>query len=240
MIYKNEIWALVTARKNSKSIKRKNLVKLNNKMLVNYSFNVLKNCKSINKIIVSTDDILIDSIAKKLKFEVIKRPRKLAGDLVNSVDVIYDVLNKSFNKYGYLPKWFVLIQPTSIFLQLEDLNKLINSIEKNLKIKSAQTIVRVPHQFHAFNQRYFDGKFTGFIFEKERMKQHNKQTKSKNYAHGNLIATKSKFFIKEKSFFCKPSLGIEISKIRSFDLDNQEDLILARQIIKRKIKYYEI
>ena len=35
------IWAIVTARRNSKSIKRKNIVKLGNKKIIEYSFDVL-------------------------------------------------------------------------------------------------------------------------------------------------------------------------------------------------------
>ena len=34
IIFKDEVWAIVTARKNSKSIKRKNIVKIKNKELI--------------------------------------------------------------------------------------------------------------------------------------------------------------------------------------------------------------
>ena len=32
---------------------------------------------------------------------------------------------------------------------------------------SGQTIIKVPHQFHAYNQRYFKNSKTNFVFEKE-------------------------------------------------------------------------
>ncbi len=239
MIFKNEIWSIVTARKNSKSIKFKNLVPVNNKPLIQYSFDVLKNNKLISKNVISTDHAKIISISKKYNFEIIKRPKNLSGDLINSVDVVLHVLKKMNSKFKYLPKWFVLIQPTSIFLQSSDLNKLIKKFN-NSSANSAQTIVKVPHQFHAYNQRYFDGKYTEFIFANKRKKQHNKQVKDLHYAYGNLIATKTESFIDKKNFFCKPSIGVEISKIRSFDLDNLEDLKLISQIIKKKISFYEI
>ena len=43
--FKDQFWCIVTARKNSKSIKRKNIVKINGKELVKYSFDEIKSLK---------------------------------------------------------------------------------------------------------------------------------------------------------------------------------------------------
>lgn len=238
-VFRDCIWAIVTARKKSKSIKRKNITLVNKQPLINYSFDVLKKSKSLDKIIVNTDDEKIKSFTNKYKFEICHRTNKLSGDYVNSVDVVIDTLNKALKKYKYLPKWFILIQPTSIFLTLDTFEKLISGIKKDKKARSAQTIVRVPHQFHAFNQRSFDGQYTKFIFPSKRKMQHNKQTKTKNFAYGNLIASKTNYFLKNKSFFINPSLGIEISKIKAFDVDDLVDLSIVNQLIKNPISRYE-
>ena len=91
--------------------------------------------------------------------------------------------------------YFFLIQPTSPFLQNEHLTKLINVLSSNKKYKSAQTIIKVPHQYHALNQRFLK-KQTGFIEEK-RLSMHNKQTKPKMFAYGNLIVTNTRAFLKK-------------------------------------------
>ena len=94
-------------KKNSKSIKRKNIVKINGKELVKYSFDEIKSLKKhIKKTIVSTDDPTIKKISKNYDFEIIHRSSKLSGDLVNSVDVVIDVLKKCKLKFNYLPKFF--------------------------------------------------------------------------------------------------------------------------------------
>ena len=69
--------------------------------------------------------------------------------------------------------------------------------------------------------------------------QHNKQTKTKNYAYGNLIATQTMYFLKNKSFFVNPSVAIEISRMQSFDVDDELDLKVVNQIIKKPLSYYE-
>ena len=105
--FKDQFWCIVTARKNSKSIKRKNIVKINGKELVKYSFDEIKSLKKhIKKTIVSTDDPTIKKISKNYDFEIIHRSSKLSGDLVNSVDVVIDVLKKCKLKFNYLPKFF--------------------------------------------------------------------------------------------------------------------------------------
>ena len=48
---------------------------------------------------------------------------------------------------------------------------------------------------------------------------HNKQRKPKFYAYGNLIACKTKHFLKKKNFFVKPSFGYQIHNIYGFDVD---------------------
>ena len=131
--FKNEFWCIVTARKNSKSIKRKNLSKIKGKELIRYSFDELKKVRKYSKkIITTTDDLKIKRLCKIYGFEIIHRKKNLSGDLINSVDVVYDALIKSLRTHGYLPKAFFLIQPTSIFLKSEHIIKLIK-VFKNYK-----------------------------------------------------------------------------------------------------------
>ena len=84
--FKKEFWCIVTARKNSKSIKRKNLVKIKNKELVKFSFDEIKKIKKlIDKTIITTDDPIIKKISKKYNYEIVHRNRKISGDSINSV-----------------------------------------------------------------------------------------------------------------------------------------------------------
>lgn len=237
--FKKKFWCIVTARKNSKSIKRKNLTKINGKELIKYSLDKIKNIKEINKIIITTDDNKIKNISKNYNCEIIHRSKKLAGDKVNSVNVVLDALKKAFKIHKYLPRFFFLIQPTSPFLQINHIKKLITIFQNSNKFKSAQTIIKVPHQFHAYNQRYFKKGLTSFIFEKKRLLMHNKQTKPEFFAYGNLIATNTKLFLKYKNFFLKPSYGLKISNIYGFDVDNKYDLKIIKNIYKKKLSFYE-
>ena len=51
----NECWAFIPARSGSKTIKNKNIKKLNKKPLIYYSLSLAKKCKVFKKIIFSSD-----------------------------------------------------------------------------------------------------------------------------------------------------------------------------------------
>ena len=96
----------------------------------------------------------------------------------------------------------------------------------------------MPHQFtHTIKENLLISKQVSCL--KKRMKMHNKQTKPRSFAYGNLIACKTKYFIKSKNFFIKPSYGLHISNIYGFDVDNSYDLKVINQILNKSVKYYE-
>ena len=63
----NQFWSIIPARSNSKSIKKKNLRKINNKTLIQLAINVSKKSKFIKRTFVSTDSKSI--LKKSIKWE---------------------------------------------------------------------------------------------------------------------------------------------------------------------------
>ncbi len=90
--YNSEYWFIVTARKNSKSIKRKNVAKIKGQELIKYAFEAIKGLKKIKKkIITTTDDEKVKKICKIYRSDVIHREKRISGDLISSYDVVLDV-----------------------------------------------------------------------------------------------------------------------------------------------------
>ena len=75
MYKKKKILALIPARKGSKSIINKNLLKIKNKTLVEIAIKSAKKSKFLSNIIVSSDDVRILNLAKKNKIETIKKKK---------------------------------------------------------------------------------------------------------------------------------------------------------------------
>ena len=98
-MYKGKkILAIIPARGGSKGIKLKNLLKINNKSLIQITSEVLKEVKYIDKIILSSDNkaIINEGMTQDLEVPFI-RPKKISGDLVSDTPVILHAL-KYFEK----------------------------------------------------------------------------------------------------------------------------------------------
>ena len=78
-----DVLCIIPARAGSKGIKNKNIQKINNKPVIEYSISCAKKAKLVNRIIVSTDGEKIAKISKDVGAEIpFVRPKKLSGSKV--------------------------------------------------------------------------------------------------------------------------------------------------------------
>ncbi|MGL5413923.1 acylneuraminate cytidylyltransferase family protein [Cetobacterium sp.] len=136
-MYKDKkILAIIPARGGSKGIPKKNIIDLLGKPLLYYSIKSAKKSKYIDKAIVSTNDLEIAEVAKKLGADVpFLRPEDISGDKSKSIDAFIHAikeLEKLEEKYDYV----LLLQNTSPLRQSwhidEAIEKLIESGERSL------------------------------------------------------------------------------------------------------------
>ena len=231
-IKKNTFWALIPARGNSKSIKKKNLFKINNKPLLGYAIDAITNAKIIEKSFCSSEDREIIQYCKKHKFRTIERPNILSSDNTKTIEVLKHFIGYIEEKYNYLPEYIFLFEPTSPFVQKKHIYALKKIIQQNLNVDFVQTITKVPHNLHAFNQRILNGRYINFYFLNERNKFFNKQSKPIFYSHGNLRLFRTKFLKSCNDITEGIVIGSEIENIYAFDFDTIEDLRLANIIAK--------
>ena len=121
--------AIIPARKGSKSIKNKNLVKIKGKRLIDYTIDAAKKTKQISKIVISSD--IRNLLKKNTKREIyMQRPKNLANDRASTESVIFHIL-KCLRQKNIKPLNLILLQPTSPFRDSTDIKKSIKLFEKN-------------------------------------------------------------------------------------------------------------
>ena len=100
------IGSIIPARGGSKSIYKKNITALGDKPLIYYTIQAALGSKTINKVVVSTDDHEIAEIAKKLNVDILKRPKYLSTDNAKMLPVIQHAIKKIKldNRSRYLRK----------------------------------------------------------------------------------------------------------------------------------------
>ena len=134
MFKKEKYLALIVARKNSKGLKNKNIIKINSKPCIEWTFIEAEKSKLVDKILLSTDSEKIITLAKKYKILIpFIRPDHLAGDDTSILEVIKHALRwvkkNTYEKFDHI----ILLQPTSPLRKAKHIDEAIIHFSKNKK-----------------------------------------------------------------------------------------------------------
>jgi len=122
--------AIIPARGGSKRIPRKNIKSFAGQPMIAYAIRAAIDSKLFDKIIVSTDDIEIASIAKANGAEIpFMRSSELADDHTPTVPVIADAI-QTLQKQGLTPEYVCCIYPCVPFILANDLILAYELIKK--------------------------------------------------------------------------------------------------------------
>ncbi|MFY0591794.1 cytidylyltransferase domain-containing protein [Roseivirga sp.] len=141
------ILALIPARGGSKGIPGKNLKKLGNIPLINYSIKLGLECGYFDTVLVSTDSPQILEISKNSGAMVpFLRPDALSSDASPTIDTVIHAL-QYMTSHGQSYDAVCLLQPTVPFREVKEVN---SAIEKfiNSGADSLVSVRQVPHKFN--------------------------------------------------------------------------------------------
>ena len=219
---------IIPARKNSTRVRGKNLIKIGNKKLIHYTFDAALKSKSLNDLVVTTDDTKIINYAKKYKIKApFKRPKNISNSKTPMEDVVIHLLNY-YKKNFHLPKNFVLLQPTSPFRTSKDIDNCIKRYEK----QNSKSMVSVSEPFNHPYEILTLKKGRNFF---NLSKNSKKKGKEYYFINGSIYICSVNNFLKTKKIFNKKTHFFKTSKINSIDLNDMTDLKVSRSLLKNNI-----
>lgn len=161
-----KIVAVVIARGGSKSIPRKNVLPLHGKPLVAWPIDLAKSVPTIDRVIISTDDDEIASIAQQYGAEMLfKRPAELAEDNTPTLPVIQHCIQHLIEQENYIPDIVLVLFPTAPFLKKERIEEALEKFETT-DCNSVISVVKDWGRFWGYNDA--EGKYT-ILHPKERV-----------------------------------------------------------------------
>jgi len=222
--------SVIPARAGSKGIKNKNIFKINNKPLVEYTFKTVSNSKIKNNYIL-TDSNKIKEIVKK--FSIKKnyiRPKSLSGSktsLNKTLSHFYLWLKNNKISFDYL----VVLQPTSPLRTKDDINKAINIVRK-YKPKSLFSISEsLEHPYEAIKVLKKDK--WKFILNKSKKYFRRQDFDLKSFFINGAIYIIHKSLLKEnKTYNFTSHRFYKMPKIRSIEINDIEEVKIVESIIK--------
>ena len=139
---KKNLIIIIPARSGSKEIKNKNLVKINGKPLILYSFKIAKKIKEKNKVIhCSTDSNKIKNVSLSYGIDTsFLRPKKISKNHSRDLDFVNYTL-KMFFKKGFKFNYGLILRPTSPVRHEKYINKAYNIFKYNKIFDSMRAII---------------------------------------------------------------------------------------------------
>ena len=228
MIDGKKILALVPARGGSKGIPCKNLQKLKNRSLIEWTFLTAKRVSYIDTLVLSTEDSKVACEAQRIGYEVLHRPLKFAKDDSPTMDCILHAL-------GLFPdhQWLLLLQPTSPLRNHQDIQL---AIELCLQQKAMSCVSVCPVHHHPHFMVSLEGSSLKPAFSNFQTKR--RQDLSLLYAINGAIYFANITWLKKTKTFVTSEIDSKISTqayvmplFRSLDIDTFEDLQLAEALL---------
>ena len=220
----NSIIAIIPARGNSERLPNKNVLALGGKPLIVHSIDYAKK-NGIKKIVVSTDNPEIKSLALKCGAEVIDRPTELATATSPTIDTLSHVLENVENRFSTV----ILLQPTNPLRPINLLNEALITFSKG-NFDSLMTVTRNHEKFG----KIIDNKFEPFNYQ---VGQRSQDLDPLYFENGLLYITKASL-IKEGKIMGKQNCPYIVNHPFAYvDIDTQEDFDLATKLMSEDVSY---
>ncbi len=152
------VLAIITARKGSKRLKKKNTKILGKKPLINWTIDFAKKINFFDDILMTTDDLDIQIISKKKNILAPwLRPKKLSTDKTSSYSTVIHAL-KWYETNHKKIDCICLLQPTSPFRSKKNLQNAFKIFKKTKKsvISVMQKKVKNPLSHKKNKKKYFN------------------------------------------------------------------------------------
>jgi len=221
--------AFIFARGGSKGLPEKNIRLLAGKPLIQYSIEIAKQCPSIDKVFVSTDDRSIAGIARQAGAIIIDRPIELASDTSPEWLSWRHGIEWVENNYGKF-HCFVSLPATSPLRSVADVEAAIFKLENSLAdiCISVTPAVRNPY----FNMvKVTDKEFCELIIKPEEALTQRQSAPDVFDITTVVYAATPKFIQNEEGLFSGLVTSVVVPRERAVDIDDIYDFLLAEAIV---------
>lgn len=233
MILNRRVLAVIPARGGSKGLPEKNLAKIGDRSLVELAIDAAKQCREIDKIVVSTDSL---EIAKQATNEGVPteklRPQELSTDKTSAVAVANHVINDQELLENFTPDILVWLEPTSPLRLSRNISEMLHQLSSHDEAEAIVSIARLRHDPTVF--RIFDGPWLTPFDSSSEMVERRQDSREVWFPFGVAYICKVDAFRKQQTFYPRNTLGYEIDRFQEFEVDDIYDLLAARSLAEWK------
>lgn len=229
------IVGFIPARGGSKSIPHKNLQLLGGVPLIVHTIRAAIESGVLERVILNTDDEEIAAAAREWGCETpFMRPANLASDESHVMEVTLHAIRWFEENEQYYPEYFMLLQPTSPFRSAQD----IRAAARTARLNDADAVVSVMEvKHHPYWTKSIDrqGRLHKFIDSK--LADSRRQGLTSVYCLNGAIYLVRRRVLLLKHTWCPDGAYAHVMPAsRSLDIDDADDLAMARVLFNHKAK----
>jgi len=227
MFADKKVLAVIPARGGSKGLPGKNIKMLDGKPLIAWSIELAKQCEFIDRVVVSTDDDEIASVAAAWGADVpFKRPATLASDTSPTIDTLrhcIDTLDGTFDNV-------VLLQATTPLRTLQTLNTCIET-----SITANQVVISVSESKKPVEWMFYrhDNGFN-YVLDGIHKPTRRQDCKPAFYVDGNVYCMSAEHACVSDEIFDEHSLTVVSQPNEAVDIDTIDDFEYCEYLLKGK------
>lgn len=224
-----QVLGLITARGGSKGIPCKNIRPIGGKPMIGWTIEAALNARHIDRVIVSSDDEQILSVAREYGAETpFIRPANLAEDTTSSIDVVLHALDEL---PGY--EWLVLLQPTSPFRTAADIDAAI----EHCNALSAPACVSVCPTKDSpwWSFTLSDEQRLSPLLDTSNMPMRRQDLPDIYKLNGAVYVARTDWFRQQRSFLTKETVAFAMPAEHSVDIDTPLDLAIAECLMNQAL-----
>jgi CMP-N,N'-diacetyllegionaminic acid synthase len=223
------VLAIIPARAGSKGIPRKNTYPILGKPLIEYTIEIALACKTLNTVLVSSDDPQVFEIVNIYHDVVLhRRSSDIANDNSPISQTIASVLSV-YNDEDF--DAIMLLQPTSPIRNSSQIDNAIKIFENE---KDANSLISVCAMDDVHPARMYWKNKNDFLdpimpdYEQFR----RQDIPQAYYRNGSIYIVRIDAFNKYQSVMAKPCIGFEMPETQLLNIDTPRDLLVAETLIK--------
>ena len=234
MGFKNKkILAIIPAKEYSSELNNKNLLKINDKSLVQIATIACKKSRFIDHIVITSDSKkIINECLKSGSDSYVKRPKNISNKHSNILKAWQHCITKIISQTNIIFDYTILVEPTCPLRKPKTLDDAIKKIINN-RSDYLITVSKVEKKFHPLKQFYIKKKSL-IPYNKKSIKIVNRQELEFTYSkNGIAYISKTNKILKSKSLNFKKTDYLEVN-YPIINIDSLEDFKLAKKYIELK------
>ncbi len=231
--------AFIPARGGSKGLPGKNIKPLLGKPLIGRAIEEALASRYIDRVVVTTDDEEIASVAREYGAEVpFLRPQELATDTASAIDVYLHAAEFMRDQEGCDVEKFMVMLATAPMRTTEHIDEAVEKFNQDgartlISMTEAETPVSWYHILDGQGRVHNAGFDAGNVVA-------NRQANSTYYIPNGAIYILDYDLLKqERTYYCENTTIYEMSREDSIDIDTPYDFALAEYMMKLREEEHE-